>query len=1281
MGCDHLQHQAGFGKILQLPGLPEAFKGAAKCLLLNKEVFVTTHVQLWKLQPKDEKALGTPVQNCLDNLDKIEEISRKIYDSSKGKYDASEYRAIAIQIGKQRVETLMDDILKRLGDMLAHEAFQDGMQKEVNMLAKAREELAELPPSLLESDFDEQPRAATMYGDNNRQYNASGSAMQKNVGGNYFEAKGDQNFGTIPSKAKRGGIRAFLLNIHADYDILTDDGKSQKRGLPMKSPYKTSSGVPESLTQQTMSQQEAQSIPLSPSRVMHTQMRPPKSRPTKTAVNALPTVRNHTTDQLSPEGDEYIPMEYDEAGEKKVAPTGHLNDGLEYKCRTFFVPGRGDKLFMLGTECARVLDYKDSYLLFDTNRSLYKIIATQEEKETLIRQDILPSSISRQIAIVTAKSVFRQFGSRVIVNGRRVRDDYWEAKARPQDFTEADMAGEKRPGGAKAKNSAAAEASANATAVFDYQDDVVYNDVPVHFSHPQAQNVQLENNYDPANSNEVIRRAILLRKDRWDTPDDEVVFSISWDLPAFMANQYETKCPLGSVITLSGTAMHAQAITCEEYLKLNWPKYGIEVLVILEMALDSPELRYTTGAYQDFRLFVDFREGRSVIIVSGSTETIIDIAQQLAWMAAALRTSDCDRVHYSKVAICDATGDSSDFDITFAIEPLPEEEESCWFPLFLNPVIAFGFPIRERNNEGVGLELSIEMMVALGRIRHAIDFDGGLLLKGPSSAFVPTLRYKESIQWHFLHRPRTEKLSYSEIIRQCPKRVLLGEEYHESLHTTRAFLGWWGDAETCLGTDDYNYSNTKYSRDIKITGGTFGFSKILTAGVNICIGSKDSRLYLPRSGSVEQILGWAEVMPITLYDEREKRAWLVPASDVILHVIRTRHVKRPFQVDGKAVPFVGADSESHGQQAAAKAMMQKAPSLLFKDSTNRGKDRYFDDEVSDIWSLLERVGESQNSEQSSPGKNLQTTMKTKVIGWEFMGLVDQKSPYVRKQFFVKTSSGGWPELVHDIDAVVLLAQGFEDIIRPVSELARLCSMWQSLPKHRYFMAAGVLILQKLCEEAGSGKTNQHLTSKLKWHKGSLLFEDCFAHANAGMVCKCDRLQQVVPESITLNIHSIKPPGVLKTNGCVIFGKPPSRSTAELSPKTITNSLYTHPNNPIEMTTDKDSILTPRTLNSEEFECLPLDNASTFSSHISQGIEFKEKDKDTTISKFANIPTRNVTFANEQSTPASIAPRRRVLEPQNSSSFNSANEREAKLAAWGLALGTPPHAEGIESSLV
>jgi hypothetical protein len=252
---------------------------------------------------------------------------------------------------------------------------------------------------------------------------------------------------------------------------IIDESKPRKRGRPPKATKVAFADSPNRASQQQTSapNQAAIAPPVQTPQLQHaplpqsspTQASPAKSTPTKaTVIKALPTVRDHTTDQLNPEGDEYIPRETDEAGETKVTATGHALDGREYRCRTFFVPNRGNKLFMLATECARVLGYRDSYLLFNKNRSLFKIIATQAEKDDLIHQEILPYSYrSRQIAIVTARSMFRQFGSRLIVNGRRVRDDYWEGKARKQGFTEEDAAGEKRPGAAKAREAAAAEAS------------------------------------------------------------------------------------------------------------------------------------------------------------------------------------------------------------------------------------------------------------------------------------------------------------------------------------------------------------------------------------------------------------------------------------------------------------------------------------------------------------------------------------------------------------------------------------------------------------------------------------------------------------------------------------------------------------------------------------------------------------------------------------------------------------------------------------------------------
>ncbi|KJY00031.1 nuclear localization protein [Zymoseptoria brevis] len=223
-------------------------------------------------------------------------------------------------------------------------------------------------------------------------------------------------------------------------------------------------------------QQRTSSLPQQSPSQASPQRSTPGSATKPATIKALPTVRDHTTDQLGPEGDEYLPREIDDHGETKVSRDGYPLDGRKYKCRTFQVPNRGEKLFMLATECARVLGYRDSYLLFNKNRSLFKIIANQTEKDNLIHQEILPYSYrSRQIAIVTARSMFRQFGSRLIEGGRRVRDDYWEAKAIKQGFTEEDAAGEKRPGAAKQREQAAAEASQANVLTSLPQGEIIYS--------------------------------------------------------------------------------------------------------------------------------------------------------------------------------------------------------------------------------------------------------------------------------------------------------------------------------------------------------------------------------------------------------------------------------------------------------------------------------------------------------------------------------------------------------------------------------------------------------------------------------------------------------------------------------------------------------------------------------------------------------------------------------------------------------------------------------------
>lgn len=171
--------------------------------------------------------------------------------------------------------------------------------------------------------------------------------------------------------------------------------------------------------------------------------------------------------QLAPEGDEGGPVELDSAGEAKVTRSGYLAGGREYAIKTFTITGHGDKLFMLATEVARLTGYRDSYLFFLRNRNLRKVVTTQTEKEDLISQEVIPFSYrSRQISVVAARSVFMQFGHRVIANGQRVRDDYYEERARRDHHAETHMneTRELRHQAAVAAATAAAINSANAHA-------------------------------------------------------------------------------------------------------------------------------------------------------------------------------------------------------------------------------------------------------------------------------------------------------------------------------------------------------------------------------------------------------------------------------------------------------------------------------------------------------------------------------------------------------------------------------------------------------------------------------------------------------------------------------------------------------------------------------------------------------------------------------------------------------------------------------------------------
>ena len=76
----------------------------------------------------------------------------------------------------------------------------------------------------------------------------------------------------------------------------------------------------------------------------------------------------------------------------------------------------------------------------------------------------------------------------------------------------------------------------------------------------------------------------------------------------------------------------------------------------------------------------------------------------------------------------------------------------CWFGMVCNPVIAVGYPIPERDDvsQDKGLEVSLDLMVAMSRADFPTIFGDAFILKGVISALVATAKSEDAIMWHFM---------------------------------------------------------------------------------------------------------------------------------------------------------------------------------------------------------------------------------------------------------------------------------------------------------------------------------------------------------------------------------------------------------------------------------------------------------------------------------------------------------------------------------------------------
>lgn len=486
-----------------------------------------------------------------------------------------------------------------------------------------------------------------------------------------------------------------------------------------------------------------------------------------------------------------------------------------------------------------------------------------------------------------------------------------------------------------------------------------------------------------------------------------------------------------------------------------------------------------------------------VWILEGTIRATIDLIQQLAWIGTAFRLSSKDRAENSKLVMKNNTTTDSGLrlEFNFENEPIPDDPHMCWYQLFRNPVIACGFPVPDKANEEKGLEMSLELMAALSGARFAIDFEGGLVMKGLSVLLLPVKQSSDVVQWHMISTPEGKRIKYEEA-RSFRGRALLHEVNHKSIQGTRAILGWWSTKVTNLGSQDAKYSDLDWSeacqigRSVSLAGATFGFSKIFTAQVSFSTSGKDGRLRVPHSGPFTTVLRWAERQTAILYDYTDRRAWFVTALDVVMHVLHARQHLTPYQFRDEHVVLPASIAGKHGS-SLRESLLANASKITLEKTSSDKPNFSLEDAILNIWALLERLSEKEEAEDAAPGLELRTTVKTPLYGWEFMDLLNE-SNFRHKQTMIPRKHGGWVDLANDSGSIVLFGSGFGEVIEPLLAGGSLCRKWSKLPIGEDYIAVECSTLETLYQEAGSRKTRKYLSSThLQWRRQGMLFGRCF----------------------------------------------------------------------------------------------------------------------------------------------------------------------------------------------
>lgn len=291
---------------------------------------------------------------------------------------------------------------------------------------------------------------------------------------------------------------------------------------------------------------------------------------------------------------------------------------------------------------------------------------------------------------------------------------------------------------------------------------------------------------------------------------------------------------------------------------------------------------------------------------------------------------------------------------------------------------------------------------------------------------------------------------------------------------------------------------------ISLSGG-----KIISAGASIAVGLKDPPAHLTIKGYIPKLKS-IDKKYVVLWDEADKRGWLVNGTSALLHLVRAslHHSSQ----DKFSSAFLWKQSHMAESESAVDVLINSANRILKlyadkpsvsdedevkreggnnsdKESTaNKRKWDYytFQDLVEQHYHYLDQIIDYQVRAEARNGADLKANFRARLEGWDFVELATDSSIQIFPRVATLQALGwGWVDFIRSIGAVTLFGSHFGELMRP-EVFKGMCPKWKTLPKDKYYLAVSGADLEKISFDSG----------RLVWHSPTEPIAPCHCQGHS-----------------------------------------------------------------------------------------------------------------------------------------------------------------------------------------